>query len=477
MRMSCRPNRWPALQFPALILAAMLLCTCGGGGGEESTDDSTPPNLPQASSWERFSVIDLDRKAPLLPQIAAVADNQGNVHIFYYKKGELYQNLESRYLLHHLTWDTQTAAIVGVPEIIEVTPPTPDSDGLNNTNILAAALDGNGEPLVIYQGGQVPQAPDGTVCNATAQGDLMITLFDQQWEERLGIEGDAGSKNPYFTDGYVGLNASVAVDSQGNVHTAAQHYYEFCDWNSSLYPNLLYARHTPAQLAQGVHTTAMEQIVDEPNIYSGGAAQQQSSMGNYCKLVLDGQDNPMIFYVGTPSGAQGGESRTSLRMARLLANVWTPEIIEVLDDWSVASLSADVDSQGTPGVAYFMKENPDDSTYPNHLRYAQRASDGTWKIAVVDNGSNCGDFCSLAFDGQNRPSVAYYDIHANAGSYRQNQNLKFARYEGGQWRAETVATAGDIGQYNTLWFDAEGRAYICTYEFNAQQIVIFRKRS
>jgi hypothetical protein len=455
----------------------MSFWACGGGGGSDTGQQTVPPHLPQAAGWERFDIIGLERDAPLQPQVAAVADSQGRVHIFYYKKGELYQNLESRYLLHHLIWDSRTTAIVGTPETIPVTPPATDDNGLNNSYVLSAALTPQGAPLVVYQGGQVPQAEDGTVCNATAQGDLMLALFDQQWSERLVVEGDASAKNPFFTDGYVGLNGSVAVDGQGNVHTAAQHYYEFCDWNSSLYPNLLYARHTPDQIAQGAHTTAMEQVVDEPNVYSGGAAQQQSSMGNYCKLVLNDQDSPLLFYVGTPSGALDGDARTRLRLARPAAGVWTPEDIEILDEWRVEGLSAAVDGAGTPAVAYYVTENPDESDYPDHLRFAQQAADGTWETSVVDNASHCGEFCSLAFDGQNRPAVAYYDLHANTGTYRQNQDLRFARYVGGQWVAETVATSGDIGKHNSLWFDGEGTAYICTYEANGQQIVLFRKRN
>ena len=39
-----------------------------------------------------------------------------------------------------------------------------------------------------------------------------------------------------------------------------------------------------------------------------------------------------------------------------------------------------------------------------------------------------------------------------------------------------VATAGNVGQYNSLWFDEDGFAYICTYDLNAQQIAVFRER-
>ena len=95
---------------------------------------------------------------------------------------------------------------------------------------------------------------------------------------------------------------------------------------------------------------------------------------------------------------------------------------------------------------------------------------------MVDNSAQCGDFCSLAFDSQNNPAIAYYDISARSAAYRYHKDLKFARFNGG-WQVETVATAGDIGLYNSLWFDGAGTPNICTYELNEQTIAILRRRS
>ena len=113
--------------------------------------------------------------------------------------------------------------------------------------------------------------------------------------------------------------------------------------------------------------------------------------------------------------------------------------------------------------------------YPDHLRYAYRDPNGQWQISVVDSSAQCGDYCSLAFDRQNRPAIAYYDISARSATYRKHQDLKFAYFNGSSWQIETVATAGDIGQFNTLWYDESGTAYICTYELNEQRIVVLRK--
>jgi hypothetical protein len=95
----------------------------------------------------------------------------------------------------------------------------------------------------------------------------------------------------------------------------------------------------------------------------------------------------------------------------------------------------------------------------------------------VDNSAQCGDYCSLTFDDQDRPAIAYYVSAARSATYRKHKDLKFAHFTDGSWQTETVATAGDIGQYNTLWYDASGIPYICSYELNEQKIVILRKES
>jgi hypothetical protein len=475
MNTACRPGSLRAIVI-AVLVAAGTFWACGGGGTEES-EYNPPPYEYQDSNWDRFDVVDLEGEAALNPNVQAQTDRAGKVHIFYYRRGDLYDGNQTRYQIHHVIWDPQTTAIEGEEEIIPVQSPNPGDardSGLNNCLVLDAAVTTDGSPVVAYQGGDIPQAEDGNICNLTAQGDLMINrLSGGIWEEYLGIMGDASPKNPYYTDGYIGVAASIAIDNQDAIHMCGQHYYEFCDWTSTNYPDLLYVRQTPNQL--GHYSTAMEEHVDDYNVYrSGGGV--QSKMGFMCRLALDGQDNPYIFYVGTPVQDGIGEDRRTLRMAAKSGDQWIPESIEVLDEWDVQWLSGAIDAAGTPAVAYFMQDIDQVGDYPDHLRYAYRDADGHWQISVVDNSAQCGDFCSLAFDNQNRPAIAYYDISARSATYRYHKDLKFARFNGG-WQVETVATAGDIGQYNTIWFDGADTPYICTYELNEQTIAILRRRS
>ena len=467
------------LRYMILFIYAALLYGClENGGTVDEGEDVIDPNLYETSSWVRFDIMALEGDSPINPNVKAVTDSQGDVHIFFYTEGDIYQGNQMRYQIRHLVWNPETDDLFVEEEILDIQPPNPydsEDSGLNNCLVLNVAMTSFDSPVVAYQGGDIPQAEDGTICNFINQGDLMVNVpFGGVWSEYLGIRGDASSKNPYFTDGYVGNFGSIALDSQDNIHMCSQHYYEYCDWTSSHYPDLMYVRHSMNQL--GYYSTSMEELVDEYNVYGAGGG-MQSAMGYYCEIVLDTSDNPMIFYVGTPIVDGVGEDRRSLRRAVRNAGEWVPEIIEVMEEWRVEWISPAVSIDGTVGVAYYLEDETGTNDHPDHLRYAQLQNDGSWRIDVVDNTSNCGKYCSLAFDGNGYPAIGYQDIEARTASYRKNEDLLFARYDGTNWQMETVATAGNIGQFNSLWFDENGVAYICTYDLNAQQIAVFRERA
>lgn len=481
MNIPCnRPgNMMSWFRYMVLFISAALIYACGeDGGAVDDEEDVIDPNLYETSSWDRFDIMALEGDSPINPNIKATTDNQGDVHILFYTEGDLYQGNQMRYQIHHLVWNPEIDDLIGEEEILDTQPPNPydpEDSGLNNCLVLDVSMTTFGMPVVAYQGGNIPQAEDGTICNFIYQGDLMVNMpMGGVWSEYLGIQGDASSKNPYFTDGYVGNFASIAVDSQGSVHMCSQHYFEYCDWTSSHYPDLMYVRRSMNQL--GYYSTSMEERVDDYNVYGAGGG-VQSAMGYYCEIILDPSDNPMIFYVGTPIADGVGEDRRTLRRAVKNGGVWVPEIIEVLDEWRVEWISPAVSNDGTVGLAYYLEDETGTSDHPDHLRYAQLQNDGSWRIDVVDNTSNCGKYCSLAFDRNGYPAIGYQDIEARTASYRKHDDLLFARYDGSNWQSETVATAGNIGQYNSLWFDGDGIAYICTYDLNAQQIAVFRERT
>ncbi len=83
----------------------------------------------------------------------------------------------------------------------------------------------------------------------------------------------------------------------------------------------------------------------------------------------------------------------------------------------------------------------------------------------------CGRYCSLAFDALGRPAIAYYALQNHSGSQTLN-DLRFAWKNGSSWQREVVASTGDIGLYNTLFYD-DGTAYISTFSSSDDTIYLF----
>ena len=106
----CRLNSDRFLTLSLLMLISILICACGGG--EESSAPEPQPNVPQADRWERFDVIRLGGEGADNPNVQAIVDSQGLVHIFYYKRGDIYDD-HVRYQVYHAVWDTATNALIG----------------------------------------------------------------------------------------------------------------------------------------------------------------------------------------------------------------------------------------------------------------------------------------------------------------------------------------------------------------------------
>jgi hypothetical protein len=144
--------------------------------------------------------------------------------------------------------------------------------------------------------------------------------------------------------------------------------------------------------------------------------------------------------------------------------------------FEVGDISAALDANGNPGVAYYVTGEYEDAhgmTHGECLRYASRSS-ASWTAGMVDESTSCGKYCSLAFDASGNPAVAYYSMQNNSGSLTI-RDLMFARSSGASWAKEVVASAGDIGTYNTLWFDDAGKANICSYSNTDHTIYLFHQ--
>jgi uncharacterized repeat protein (TIGR01451 family) len=108
-----------------------------------------------------------------------------------------------------------------------------------------------------------------------------------------------------------------------------------------------------------------------------------------------------------------------------------------------STASLALDSLDRPHISFL-----DDS---DALKYAWY-DEGTWRIETVDNqGQMSGKGTSLSLDAMGHPHISYYD--------RTNHVLKYARYDGTSWYIDTVHEGGsDIT--SSLALDAAGHPHI-----------------
>lgn len=88
----------------------------------------------------------------------------------------------------------------------------------------------------------------------------------------------------------------------------------------------------------------------------------------------------------------------------------------------------------------------------------------TFSSGTVDTSSTVTNYTSIAIDpDDNYPAIAYYDSY--------NQELIFAKWDGSDWDDKTtVDSSGNVGQYASLAFDANGNPSIGYYDATNQAL-------
>ena len=471
----------------AALFLVVAVSACDGGSG--GSDGDTPP--PVNTEPTNFNIVyerqltEDEAGGILTPQVTAKVDGDGLVHLYYYTTGEQLDitNLPAgsdiipntmRFYLHHDIWNPNTNHLVSEELVPTTTPYTndspsePDDFGLDNANIIRTDFYNGRTPLIVYQGGARPQSADGLSCNPYYQGDLMVAVRNNGvWQEYLGIQGDAGVKNPLYIDGQMGFFGDLVVGSDGVVHMIAQHYYEYCDLIAITFPDLLYVQQTITEF--GNFDITMEEWVDEHNEYGAGGG-AQNAMGYHCKLVLDPDNQPVAVYFAVMVNGD-----RVIRASRRVEGEWIAETVtSIEDDYDVGYISAAIADDGTIGVAYFLQRLNEDAFFLDHLRYTTLSSEGEWETSLVDYASYCGNYCTLTFDANQQPAIAYIDKKPYT-EYRMRNNAKLARLVDGEWKSEFVATDGEVGFYNSLWFGVNNRAFVCTYDQEIRAIRILRE--
>jgi hypothetical protein len=430
-----------------LLALAASVVSCGGGAGSSGGDSGTDnPTLPKEEtlSWQRTQVAELAGGGMLIPNVQATVDAQGVAHVVYFDDAGA---AETPYRLRHVTVDIDRSARVTASAAETVVE-------LDNSSALAVDPGGVAGPLVAYQGGLKRE------CGSEQQSDAMISVNDAgAWEEYTAAIGDV-ERNPVFTDGLAGGSMSVATDSQGNIHLCYQFFYEGCDAMNFRYPDLRYVWIDRDQ----IETYSPVEETVEGNDYVNENV--QNTVGEHCAIVVDGNDDPAVFYYAVLADHTNG-----LRVARRHEGEWQTEWVE--QGCEVGAISGAVSAaDGSLAVAYYVRSYNEETDDGHTLKYAD-LEEGSWKVQVVDETARCGDHCSLAFDAQDRPGIAYYEMTNHSGYERKN--LKLALFDGSTWERETVEDDGDIGLYNSLAFDGDDHPMIWTYSQTERSIYTYYK--
>jgi hypothetical protein len=426
------------------------LFSCSGGGGDSGSNERNL-DVNQESGWQKTIIRDVDATGLLVANLKIMADSSDRLHVVHYGDSD---DDDYPYAIEHSVWDLSFRQLEPLTETVVVA-------AVDNSLTLDLALDQNGEPVVVYQGGEFREC-------GSEQSDVMIGVSENgSWNEYLAAIGFV-HRNPVLTDGLAGADADVVVDSQGDVHVCYQFSYEGCDAMNHTYPDLRYVKRERGQLNN--ESSITEETI-EGSLFPAFDYGIQNSVGFHCQLVLDGAENPVAFYAVKADQTDFGDQTSGLRVARRTGeDTWQLDWVE--EDSEVVALSAArFAGNDALAVAYAVKENNGVNTV-YYLKYAA-FQNNVWTVETVDDTVSCGSYCSLAFDSQGQPAIAYYEIRSHTGYTLQN--LKFARLSDAVWKSERVAQSGDIGKFNNLWFDGNDRAQIGTYSASQNEIALYQE--
>jgi len=429
------------------LMSFLSACGGGSGGSDEAMSRSTEPQ--ETAAWQRNTVRQLNPGGLLTPNIQARAGGDGKVYLTWFDD----ENAPpGHYNLQFLTWSMDGSLPADGEALAKIV--TTD-----NCKSLTMAMDGDENPAVAYQGGEVK------ACGGEEQADAMLSFLEQDaWVEHTGAIGFV-ERNPVFWDGLAGGDMAMAIDANGDIHLCYQFFYEGCDAMNYAYPDLLYVK----KLGNAPGGEVDEETIEGNTYFDGGGI--QNNVGKGCALVLDRNGDPVAFYYAElPDGVHG--LRTSIQRNGIWESTWVETGIQVED------ISCAKDQEGNIGVAYYVLDFTDPNTNelsPACLRYAAEplGDDVTWHIMMVDETTLCGRYPSLAFDGAGEPAIAYYALESYSG--HSLQNLVLASKNGLVWETEIVSATGDIGLYNTLWFESGDSPVVCSYSRTDQTIYIFNK--
>jgi hypothetical protein len=172
-----------------------------------------------------------------------------------------------------------------------------------------------------------------------------------------------------------------------------------------------------------------------------------ATAGAFASIDIDEKDNISIAYYDSANGGELKYARFSVKDA-----AWTIETVDSNGDvGKFASLI--LDYQDRPNIAYFDETN-------DNLKYALK-SGSSWHIETVDNNNAVGAYPSIAIDSNNRPRIAYTNFTEDVLLYTYKQN--------GEWLDNPieVPTGGRVRSFISLTIDRNNRPHISYFEDSA----------
>ncbi len=451
-------NKW--LTVGALLSTGLLTACLGNNASDKEKEVLVNPGelIDNESYWENFKVVTPVRNGLMNPYFDAEIDNDKNIHVVFYSLSKEAKTIsDSLYDINYGIFNTTTQEFTLHPTASLAV------SSLTNTDSLALARDEQGQLYVVYRGGKPKACQGGTV-----PADTMVSVFDgTKWTEYTGaigfVERAAGS---VLEDGHAGAFANIEVDSTGKLHITYQFSYEGCDISNSQFPDLFYVGKQYSQLANDQRSYSEQEEQVSGNIGSNGGF--QNTTGDVSDIVLNENNEPLVFYYSKGTGANG----FGLYMGyQFEADNWKFETIH--DRCEVEDVAAGMAKNGDIHVAYIAKDTCDGIDGEWTLMHAYRSAatletpEPIWQHNYIFKAPKVGGFgrhLGLVMNKNDLPQIAYYELENYGGAANDLQNLATVELtpQNG-YLTKDVAQWDEIGKHNKMIKDQDGEVYILSY--------------
>ena len=159
-----------------------------------------------------------------------------------------------------------------------------------------------------------------------------------------------------------------------------------------------------------------------------------AASGQFSVIAIDGNNKVHIAHYGT------GELMHSTNAS----GSWVTEVIENTQVSECISIA--VDGANGLHVSYYASGSNLD------LKYAYKASGGSWSTTTVDSAGTVGQYNSIGVDSNNKAHIAYGDI--------TNGYLKYATNKSGAWLKEVVDSSATGQVHSSIAVESPTKIHI-----------------